>query len=264
MEEHSRSYTRSRKRTEREKRDRKRAQRANKKLTSQVEEKKISKAVFSRSVVKACNALPGSPKSKARVIKRIATIVTPSLMKTARKHRLDMRISEQVGEEVKEFYLSDGISYQDPGMKDFFITKDESGEKTKLQKKYLTMTLKEAFCIFKIDHPAAKVVLTSFCDYRPIQVKLRHKTPVNVCLCEEHENMRLLISAVSWLPNSTTECIANIVCHNDNAECMFQTCSSCAKTCHFQYTVRDQLDADLDHGYYTSIQDTLSSRARLA
>ena len=66
------------------------------------------------------------------------------------------------------------------------------------------MILKEAYNSFKADYPTEKVGLSRFCNFKPEHVKLRDKTPENVCLCELHENMRLLITAVCWLPNSTT------------------------------------------------------------
>ena len=71
----------------------------------------------------------------------------------------------EVKEKVTAFFQEDGISY--PGMKDFVITRDENGEKIKRQAKYMQMTMKEAFCLFKTSQPTVKVGMSSFCRFRP-------------------------------------------------------------------------------------------------
>ena len=72
-------------------------------------------------------------------------------------------------EKVTAFFQEDGISYQAPGMKDFVITRDENGEKIKRQAKlkYMQMTMKEAFCLFKTSQLTVKVGMSSFCRFRP-------------------------------------------------------------------------------------------------
>lgn len=158
--------------------------------------------------------------------------------------------SEVVKSTVKDFFEKDGVSYQAPGKRDAVITRNDDGEKIKLQKKYLTITLKEAFFLFKADHPEVRIGFSSFCELRPVQVKLRDETPANVCLCEEHENMRLLINSIPWLPNSTTEFIKDVVCADDKEECMYQKCRKCANCLHFSSLVADQRDSDLEELIY--------------
>ena len=80
---------------------------------------------------------------------------------------MDRILDIEVKEKVTAFFQEDGISYQAPSMKGFVITRDENGEKIKRQAKYMQMTMKEAFCLFKTSQQTVKVGMSSFCRFRP-------------------------------------------------------------------------------------------------
>ena len=49
-----------------------------------------------------------------------------------------------------------------------------------------------------------------------------------MCLCEYHENVRLIIKVIPWLPNTTTELVKILVCNELEEKCMFQDkCKNC-------------------------------------
>ena len=79
------------------------------------------------------------------------------------------------------------------------------------------MTLLEAYQCFKNDYPDIKIGKAKFCELRPKYVMLLSDTPKNVCLCQYHENMELLLSALHKVfpddfPLRTYELVTNCVC----------------------------------------------------
>ena len=112
------------------------------------------------------------------------------------------------------------VAYEAPDKKDVIILRKPGKCKEKVQKKFLTLTLNETYQLFLRDHPDVKISFSQFCNLRPKDVLLRHQTPKNMCLCEYHENMRLLIVKVPDLPASTSDFIRLVVCvtkHQSNA-----------------------------------------------
>ena len=106
------------------------------------------------------------------------------------------KLDQETREKVQEFYQTDEISWQAPGIKVRVIVrvKDEQGKNAKvvLQSRYMLMSLAEAHKIYKREFTNQyKVGLSKFCALRPKNAKLFDSIPHNVCVCEYHENVRL-------------------------------------------------------------------------
>jgi hypothetical protein len=173
--------------------------------------------------------LPSSPRKRSAVVKYLVQQYSPELViQKSAKHVRSDAITPATTKLVIEYYMSDGISSQAPGMKDYSIVRDPSdGTKTKFQRRYLQVTLGEAYNSFKERHEGIKIGFSRFAEMRPRHVLLRHETPENLCLCVYHENVRLLLSSSTVFKNTTTEFVKTVVCDDGNEKCMLQQCNNC-------------------------------------
>ena len=78
-----------------------------------------------------------------------------------RKTRKD-KIAEEVKKELEEFYLRGDISKGLPSKRDVCKVKDKEGKAQVLQKHLMSMTLQEAFTMYKEENPGRKIGFTSF------------------------------------------------------------------------------------------------------
>ena len=60
----------------------------------------------------------------------------------------------------------------------------------------MLMSLKEAYHLFLEEMKDEVIGLSKFCSLRPTHIKLFEQIPHNVCVCEYHENIRLLLSVL--------------------------------------------------------------------
>jgi hypothetical protein len=143
-------------------------------------------------------------------------------------------------EQVFQFYHSDSVSSCAPGKKECIIVRialphSEDEEKTVIAKeyvqvRYMKMTLKKAYEFFKDKYPSSEVGLSSFCTLRPREVKVLDDLPQCVCLCQYHENIRLLLTVLSQFSRvhkDTSEFIKQVVCNRDSRKCMMSQCATC-------------------------------------
>lgn len=202
-----------------------------------------SPQAFGKAISKVKKNLPYSPNKSKAVIIKLAQQIEPNIIMQASLPK--SRISKIDVEQVKAFYEKGNISYQAPGRKDFVIIRNSKGIKTKVQKKYLCMTLGEAHEIFKEENPDIKIGRSKFSELRPFHICLRHETPANLCLCIYHENVRLLLEGMSFFPNSATDFIKIIVCDNPTEQCYYQTCIGCESLKNLQ-TVVENSETNLD------------------
>ena len=86
----------------------------------------------------------------------------------SRKPRKD-KISEHVKEKVKNFYLSSGISRENPNEKAALRIK-KNKKVTILPRHNMLMSLEEAHRVFVTTNPEVKIGFTSFRKLRPLQV----------------------------------------------------------------------------------------------
>ncbi|XP_038055996.1 uncharacterized protein LOC119727987, partial [Patiria miniata] len=77
-------------------------------------------------------------------------------------------LTKETEQKVRDFYLSEAISRQMPGMKDFVSVKVD-GEKKHIQKHLILCNLKEAFEHFKKKYPDLRIGFSKFAELRPKQ-----------------------------------------------------------------------------------------------
>jgi hypothetical protein len=141
-------------------------------------------------------------------------------------------ISEEEKKIVTDFYLNDKYSRMQPGMKDVVSVKVVPGEKKiKLQKKLLLLNIDELYAKYK-DYCVAKLCMkpcgkSKFYELRPKNViEVGASGAHNECVCEKHENVKLMIDAISH------DCeklllMDKLVCDVSNPECMLNRCDKC-------------------------------------
>ena len=131
------------------------------------------------------------------------------------------------------FFFLDSISRQVPGRKDYVSVRSE-GKKMKLQKRHIMWSLKEVYDLFRNEHPTCniKISLSKFCSLRPVHVLLSSAIPRDVCLCQYHENIRMLYECIAkeitTLPPYSEALVENVVCDSTNEFCMTGKCTKCS------------------------------------
>ena len=175
-----------------------------------------------------------------------------------RKERKD-KLSNDVQESIKAFYLSPEISRQVPNMKD---VKDDK------QKHVMTMTLAEAFDDYKKANPGMKVGLTSFKNLKPANVQQVSETSHRTCLCQTCQNVVLKIEALKKFANGTKDVnlkskiqpwtkkmVGSLtVCDTEgefpNPECLDRTCKNCPRGLSEQLQEALDEEGDINMNWY--------------
>ena len=147
-----------------------------------------------RAVNRVWSAFPNSPMKKASVMRKLSSDFCPPITNDERGKRVDS-ISEELQIKVTQFYERDDISRVAPGKRDTVTVRDEGGKK-KLQKRHLTMTINEAYALFKEENADQKIGRSKFAELRPPAVLLSSQTPANVCTCLYHQNMFLALESI--------------------------------------------------------------------
>lgn len=187
-----------------------------------------------KAIKRAQASLPASPHKRQCVVESLAkgaglTIVSSSPVRSTLN-----AISEQTKQLVITFFISNEISWQAPGRKDCITIweKDSAGNRVKRveQTRYMLMSLKEAYATFREKNPDAKIGLTKFCAFRPANVKVFDHLPHHVCVCQYHENIRLLLEALkshTSLKSDFHGFIDQVTCNPSNKACMSSNCDEC-------------------------------------
>ncbi|KAG8192006.1 hypothetical protein JTE90_001740 [Oedothorax gibbosus] len=175
------------------------------------------------------SVLPKSPNKRKALVCQIAKD-EGLLGKNSKTSSTFQTTTNENSKQVIDFFNDDRVSSQAPGMKDFVICR-ENGNKIKMQKRYLYLTLKETYALFCEENSDIKIGLSNFCIQRPINVLLGKNIPHNVCLCQKHENIRLLLKVlhnkcINVAPEFK-EFIKSVVCNDNNELCMTGGCNSC-------------------------------------
>lgn len=182
-----------------------------------------SKQTLSKAVQKALKALPQSPSKKRAVVTELALKMNIAL---AESSSLDISNVDSYYEDVKAFYYRPDIVYTCPGANDF-VTVWKNGIKERRQKHYLTMYLREAFCIFKEFNPNIEIGFSKFCSLRPKNVLLIKDTPSDQCKCITHENFMYKVKGLKQ--NYCNNWWCKILCDPSlDSKCWKNECDFCS------------------------------------
>ena len=99
-------------------------------------------------------ALPMSPRKKVAIIALFSEKYS-EMLKTYVKplKQSGEKLLPEVKEAVLNFFEDNEVSWQTPGMKDFVIVYDEKRIKSRKQKRYMLMTMQEAYEQFRQKNP---------------------------------------------------------------------------------------------------------------
>lgn len=87
-----------------------------------------SKSSYGKAFAKAKRSLPRSPTKRKSIVENLCQQYSPGVLSQKQKKSASTVISTEVCNLVKEFYISDAISYQAPGARDFKIIRDSEGQ----------------------------------------------------------------------------------------------------------------------------------------
>ncbi|ESO91762.1 hypothetical protein LOTGIDRAFT_163120 [Lottia gigantea] len=188
---------------------------------------------FGKAVRRVGKALPNSPRKQLAVVKKLAVKFNlPTKLSTSTQQK----VLSSDDKTIVNYYKSDSISRQMPGMKDY-VTVRHNGEKERVQKK----PLMEAFRLFKQENPSIKVQKSKFANLRPKEVLPISEKDHTVCCCIYHENFDMLIAGISkHVPNlpSSEGVLEKAACRFEK-DCYFGDCTSC---CNMDDVVEDLLE----------------------
>lgn len=205
--------------------------------------------------------LPNSPTKKQEVVQHLA--VKHGIILKPLPQPPTNTLSEITKTNVLQFYQLDEISSVAPGKKDATIIKSTDGSKTKVQKRYLVMTVREVYEQFKLAYPNEKIGGTSFSLLRPKHVLPTSDIPHNVCLCKYHTNVDLLLLSLSPIlnaPKTTSRFREAIVCDSNDEACMASQCEHCGNLKHFDalFQCNDQVGGqDLTYHQWKTIDSKI-------
>lgn len=148
------------------------------------------------------------------------------------KRRRKDGLTAETKSKVVKFFTSGEVSRCLPNKKDASKKKNEP-------KFVMTVTIKEAYVMFKKEYPDAKVGLISFYKLKPKNVKKIAETNRRCCLCVTCCNVALKVEAANKfttacpeIKNITKRIAANMtLCSYEgefpNEDCLNQTCKKC-------------------------------------
>ena len=156
---------------------------------------------------------------RARALKKNHGILAEPAKKAGRE------ISTDTKTKITNFYEDDEVSRLCPGKKDC-VTVWEGTEKTVKQKRLLLGNLNELYECFKEKHPGAKVGISKFVELRPKWcVTVGSKGSHAVCVCEIHQNVKLMIANI--LKETYSDLLKKMVCDITSYDCMLKKCDKC-------------------------------------
>lgn len=183
-----------------------------------------------------------------------------------RKRKQFKKISNEMNEKIKNYYLSEENCYICPGIKQYKRKlNSDSAEKEMVQKKMLLYTLSDLYNNFITDYTEEERLpkFSYFASLKPEEcVYAGDPGTHEICVCLEHENVRLKLYALTK-KLKYKDLIAGGVCCSFNNKCMMHECENCPGKEGIRATL-EQHDVSINKDSVTFKQwKTDSSRASL-
>lgn len=196
-----------------------------------------TKQSFFKAVNRVRRQLPKDNERKKVVLRELLKEFDPSTHQIIARIAANYRRSNVLREKqnslckkIESFYSSDEISYQTPGVSDVMVVKNANGKRATLQKRYVCMTLKEAYQEYRKDHPKCVLGISSFFELRPKHILLVSDTPKNVCVCQYHANFEYICKSLRLIPgfpNTYKDVLSEMCCDKFSLDCMVNICTKC-------------------------------------
>lgn len=137
-------------------------------------------------------------------------------------------LTSEIKQYVVNFFESDEISRQCPGMKDCRSVRDQDGNKIVKQKKLVLGNLKEVYQKFKESENCPDIGFSTFCSLRPKNCVLAGGNGTHsVCVCTYHQNPTLQLNAIGEKDVSLEDVMSQAVCDMNSETCMMRQCRNC-------------------------------------
>lgn len=149
-----------------------------------------------RTIKAVKNALPQSPRRRDYVTQKVAEALSFSPPDSSTNSGRPIT-NPELRQKVVTFYNSDDISRMMAGKRDYVIVRRPKESKQYLQKRYMYLTLDEAYATFRDLYPESLISRSKFCSLRPPNVLLQRETPNNVCVCYIHANFLSLVNELA-------------------------------------------------------------------
>ena len=177
---------------------------------------------------------------RARELKSNHAILAELVVKKGKMLSADVKLR------VTEFYENDEISRLCPGKKDYVSIKID-GSKVQKQKRLLLANIKELYHSFKEQNPDCKVGISKFYELRPQWcISVGVKGTNSVCVCEIHQNLKLMLAALKPLKLDYKQLMAHQVCDISARECMLHRCPNCPNKDAVETYLRNRIHDELN------------------
>lgn len=150
--------------------------------------------------------------------------------------KLGKTLPESTSLAVSAFYNNDEVSRMMSSVKDC-VSMIINGQKQRVQKRMLLLSLKELYVLFKNDHPNVQISFSMFAKLRPKNCILPGQSGTHsVCVCTIHQNVKTMLDAIDLKNLTATEetkltdykdCIREIVCSEASDDCFLEECYKC-------------------------------------
>ena len=221
--------------------------------TGELDTSFTNKAIKSRSLSKAQQALPKSPRKRNEIIGSLVNkfhLRVAFVPKKAGRKRNDL--TEEEKKWLIEFLDRSDMTYTTPGRRDNVYIGKENGEKQYVQKRYLLWPLKDIvetannnllnigmIETFK-DHFGKKIPFSQLYNFiRSHKEYVYNKNiPLGSCLCDICENLCLLVNGINKmikdkdmiLPSNPHDLVETFCCDTASKDCMLSTCPNCTES----------------------------------
>ena len=221
----------------------------------------------SRSLKKAADHLPESPRKKVEIIQSLASKYQIRIKMHENRGHPRKEISEEKKDWMIEFLRKSNMTYINPGRQDNVYAGKVDGERKYLPRQYLLWTLKDLLDMINRNELHSFNFVSTFMEnlnfsqlYNFIrshkQFDHNKNIPHTSCLCDPCDNIVLLAKGLNNYQRPTalarlSETPHNIVekysCSSDDKDCMFDDCTECSsgKLCQLPDSNPDS-ESDLD------------------
>ena len=134
---------------------------------------------------------------------------------------------------IHDFYLSDTVGRVMPGIKDYVsVYSPEEERRIHKQKQLVLCNLKEAYQQFRTEFPEVNVGFSKFAELRPKECVLAGASGTHcVCVCTIHQNVKLMLNALSdKVKYEYPRFLAIMSCNPGRPECFLGQCGYCPGT----------------------------------
>ncbi|XP_044597961.1 uncharacterized protein LOC123274419 [Cotesia glomerata] len=169
---------------------------------------------------------------------------------TMRKRKKFWKVTDEMREIIKNYYLDEKNCYICPGIKQYKKKVEVVPIQENWCKKMLLYTLRDLYSNFIEDHSEYDSLpkFSFFASLKPEECVFAGDPGTHeICVCSEHENVKLKISALKT-DLKYRDLFTVAVCNVDNADCMLHRCHKCPGVADSQknylYDCKNKLEPD--------------------